>query len=83
MPNSKERLFDVRAIERNIKHGLISRADVEKYLAGLPDAAAKAITLGEVEDLRAPAEREPREPREPSPSEPVASPPPLDNQPLP
>jgi hypothetical protein len=44
--------FDVRCQERNIKYGLITRRDLEAHLATLPDVKAKAITLGETEDLR-------------------------------
>jgi hypothetical protein len=38
------RLFDVRTIERNIRKGLTTRKDYEKYLKSLPDAAEKAAT---------------------------------------
>jgi len=34
------RLFDLRTVERNIKKGLITRKDYEKYLKSLPDVAA-------------------------------------------
>jgi hypothetical protein len=39
------RLFDVRTIERNIRKGLTTRKDYEKYLKSLPDAAEKAAPL--------------------------------------
>ena len=39
------RLFDVRTIERNIRKGLTTRKDYEKYLKTLPDAAEKAATV--------------------------------------
>lgn len=48
-------LFDVRAIERNLRHGAINHADVQKYLDSLPDVSSKAVTLGEIEDVRAEA----------------------------
>jgi hypothetical protein len=36
------RLFDNRTIERNIRKGLITRKDYEKFLKNLPDATDKA-----------------------------------------
>lgn len=33
------RLFDLRTVERNIKRGLITRKDYERYLKSLADAA--------------------------------------------
>lgn len=36
-----ERLFDSRTVERNIRKGLITRKDYEKYLKGLADATDK------------------------------------------
>jgi hypothetical protein len=36
------RLFDNRTVERNIRKGLVSRKDYEKFLKTLPDAAEKA-----------------------------------------
>jgi hypothetical protein len=35
------RLFDVRAVERNIRKGLITRKDYEKHLKTLPDVTDK------------------------------------------
>jgi hypothetical protein len=35
------RLFDTRTIERNIKRGLITRKEYERFLKALPDAAEK------------------------------------------
>jgi hypothetical protein len=35
------RLFDARTVERNIKRGLISRKDYEKYLKSIADAKDK------------------------------------------
>lgn len=37
------RLFDKRTVERNIKKGLTTRKDQEKFLKALPDAADKVI----------------------------------------
>ncbi len=47
--------FDKRLIDRNVKHGYYGLKEVAAHLDKLPDAAAKAITLGEVEDQRASA----------------------------
>ena len=46
------RLYDVRNIERNIKRGLLTRKDYEKYLKGLPDSKDKAAAH---EDARLPS----------------------------
>lgn len=35
------RLFDTRTVERNIKRGLITRKDYERFLKSLADAADK------------------------------------------
>ena len=35
------RIFDSRIVERNIKRGLVSRKDYEKYLKSLPDSKEK------------------------------------------
>ncbi len=35
------RLFDIRTVERNIKRGIISRKDYERYLKSLADVADK------------------------------------------
>jgi hypothetical protein len=43
------RLFDLRTVERNIKRGLITRKEYERFLKSLPDAAENV----------APAETEP------------------------
>ena len=34
-------VYDTRILERNVKRGLISRKDYEKFLKGLPDAKDK------------------------------------------
>ena len=51
------RLFDRRTVERNIKKGLITRKDHEKYLKTLDDVADKGVYGG--------TEPEPAEPAEP------------------
>jgi hypothetical protein len=38
-----KRLFDLRTLERNIKKGLITRKDYEKYLKTLPDVAGLVL----------------------------------------
>lgn len=43
------RLFDLRTVERNIKRGLITRKEYERFLKSLPDATENV----------APAETEP------------------------
>jgi hypothetical protein len=40
------RLYDKRTVERNIKKGLVSRKDYEKYLKSLEDAAEKGVLGG-------------------------------------
>lgn len=42
------RLFDTRTVERNIRKGLITRKDYEKYLKSLSDAAPKAAPPEEI-----------------------------------
>jgi hypothetical protein len=37
------RLFDLRTIERNIKRGLITRKEYERFLKTLPDSADKIV----------------------------------------
>jgi hypothetical protein len=41
------RLFDRRIVERNIKKGLVTRKDYDKYLKALDDAAAKIASPDE------------------------------------
>ncbi len=43
--DKKDRLFDVRTLERNIKKGLITREDYNAYLEGLEDAKPKADVI--------------------------------------
>ncbi len=37
------RLFDLRTVERNIKRGLITRKDYERFLKSLPDASDNTL----------------------------------------
>jgi hypothetical protein len=37
------RLFDLRTVERNIKRGLITRKDYERFLKSLPDASENTL----------------------------------------
>ena len=39
------RIFDSRIVERNIKRGLVSRKDYEKYLKSLPDSKDKVKSV--------------------------------------
>jgi hypothetical protein len=41
------RLYDTRTVERNIKRGLISRKDYEKYLKSIADAKEKLRPSGD------------------------------------
>jgi hypothetical protein len=46
------RLYDRRVLERNIKKGLVTRKDHEKFLKSLPDVADKVASPDErIEDL--------------------------------
>lgn len=45
------RLYDRRTIERNIKKGLITRKDYEKFLKALDDAKDKGVIGEEEPDL--------------------------------
>ena len=49
-------LFDRRIVERNIKRGLITRKDYEKFLKAIPDAAAKVRSGEEGTEGTPPAE---------------------------
>jgi hypothetical protein len=48
------RLFDVRTVERNIKRGLVTRKEYEKYLKSLADATDK-VQPGDLDQGEAPA----------------------------
>jgi hypothetical protein len=49
------RLYDRRTIERNIKKGLITRKDYEKFLKALDDAKDKGTQGEEIPDAPEPA----------------------------
>ncbi len=51
-PKDPIRMFDTRTIERNIKYGWLTHAELDKHLSALPDISHKAVTLGEIEDRR-------------------------------
>lgn len=42
MAKQNDRVVDKRVVERNLDKGLLSKGELEKHLAGLPDAAANA-----------------------------------------
>ncbi len=69
------RLFDKRTVERNIKKGLVSRKDYEKYLKSLEDTADKGV-YGASEGR----DDEPDDSADDA-DEPAASEPPTDNHP--
>jgi hypothetical protein len=45
-----ERTYDVRVIERNIRKGVITRKDVERYLKSLPDRESNAERVGDARE---------------------------------
>ncbi len=53
------KLFDVRAVDRNIDKGHLSAEDLQKHLDALPDAADKAAEM-DVDQYDEIAEREER-----------------------
>ena len=50
------RLFDRRIVERNIKRGLITRKDYEKFLKSRPDAADKVKSPDEAPEANSNSE---------------------------
>jgi hypothetical protein len=42
MNREESKAYDVRVLERNLRRGLVSRKDYEKYLKSLPDSGANA-----------------------------------------
>ncbi|HXJ21610.1 MAG TPA: hypothetical protein VMT03_15400 [Polyangia bacterium] len=65
------RLFDKRTVDRNIKKGLVTRKDYDKYLKTLDDVADKGV-YGSADT---------RGDDEPAPAAPPAAPPsPLDGE---
>jgi hypothetical protein len=61
------RLYDRRTIERNIKKGLITRKDYDKFLKALEDAKDKGTQGEEIPDLADDTD-EPEVEDEPSPT---------------
>lgn len=55
------RLFDSRTVERNIKRGLITRKEYDRFLKSLADATDKVAPAAEAE----PAQAEPAAPEPP------------------
>lgn len=43
--DKKDRLFDVRTVERNIEKGLITREEYNEYLESLEDASDKSAVI--------------------------------------
>lgn len=41
MFKDEEKKFDLRVVEKNIEHGIITREEYEAYLANLPDVSEK------------------------------------------
>ena len=44
-------LFDNRIVQRNLRRGLISQAEYERYLRELPDVTEKAEPIAEPQPL--------------------------------
>lgn len=65
------RLYDRRTIERNIKKGLITRKDYEKFLKALDDAKDKGVQGEEMLDDD--EDDEPGEPSEDAAASPAGS----------
>jgi hypothetical protein len=40
------RLFDLRTVERNIKRGLVTRKEYERFLKSVPDASENIASVG-------------------------------------
>jgi hypothetical protein len=55
--DSKAKAYDVRTLERNLRRGLISRKEYEKYLQSLPDRAENATAYRPEEGRPEPDER--------------------------
>lgn len=45
-----ERLFDLRVVEKNIRSGVITRKDYEKYLKSLDDDDDNAVEVATILD---------------------------------
>jgi hypothetical protein len=40
-----ERMYDLRVLERNIRKGMLTRKDVDRFLKALPDRADNAMSI--------------------------------------
>ena len=69
----ESRIFDVRTLERNMRKGILSKKDVDKYIKSLPDSADKSTVCN--------PEAQGREPPEPVRHRPavIATPAPIDD----
>lgn len=54
------RLFDTRTVERNIKRGLITRKEYERFLKSLQDATEKVAPADAAAPAAEPAAPEPQ-----------------------
>ena len=43
MTRDEIKQFDVRTLERNLRKGVITRKDVDKFLKTIPDCSANAV----------------------------------------
>ncbi|HJZ84199.1 MAG TPA: hypothetical protein VKN99_03470 [Polyangia bacterium] len=44
-----ERMYDVRVVERNIRKGVLTRKDLERFLKSLPDREDNAERLSDLD----------------------------------
>lgn len=45
MKNKEDYLYDVRIVHRNMKEGVVSKNDYDKYLSSLPDVESNSEPL--------------------------------------
>lgn len=73
MSKNKEELdYDVRIVDRNIREGVVTKKEYDKYIKGLPDVEEKGEPLvfeDEIEEQEAELDQEPQESQEESESE--------------
>ena len=73
MTKSKEELdYDVRIVDRNIREGVVTKKEYDKYIKGLPDVEEKGEPLvfeDEIEEQEAELDQEPQESQEESETE--------------
>jgi len=67
------RLFDRRIVERNIKRGLTTRKDYEKFLKSLPDASANVKSPDEAAEAAASSDAGDTPPPAPAPAAPQSA----------